>query len=133
MYWLVHIVVLPIGVADLFNSVGTFSSSSIGGSVFHSIDDCEHPLLYLPGTGLASQERAMSGFCKQNLSGICNSVWVWWLYMGWIPGCGSLWMVFPSISELCISFHEYFVLHSKKEDVALSYCSGVMNCAMLPQ
>jgi len=24
----------------------------IGGPVFHPIDDCEHPLLYLPGTGI---------------------------------------------------------------------------------
>jgi hypothetical protein len=24
--------------------------------VFHPIDDCEHPLLYLAGTGIASQE-----------------------------------------------------------------------------
>jgi hypothetical protein len=53
--------------------------------VFHPIDDCEHPLLYLPGTGKATQERAMSGSCQQNLSGIYNSVWVWWLFMGWIP------------------------------------------------
>jgi hypothetical protein len=29
--------------------------------VFHPIDDCEHPLLYLPGTGIASQEIAISG------------------------------------------------------------------------
>jgi hypothetical protein len=41
-------------VADPFSSLGTFSSFSIGGSVFHPIDDCEHPLLYLPGTGIAS-------------------------------------------------------------------------------
>jgi hypothetical protein len=38
-----------------FSSLGTFSSSSIGGHVFSPIDDCEHPLLYLPGTGIASQ------------------------------------------------------------------------------
>ena len=37
-------------VADPFSSLGTFSSSFIGGPVFHQIDDCEHPLLYLPGT-----------------------------------------------------------------------------------
>jgi hypothetical protein len=36
-------------VADTFSSSGTFSSSSIGGPVFHPIDDCKHPLLYLPG------------------------------------------------------------------------------------
>jgi hypothetical protein len=48
-------------VADPFSSLGTFSSSSIGGPVFHPIDDCEHPLLYLPGTGIASHETAISG------------------------------------------------------------------------
>ena len=66
---------------------------SLGGIVFHLIDDCEHPLLYLPGTGIASQERAISECCQQNLSGICNTIWVGWLYMGWIPKWGSLWMV----------------------------------------
>jgi hypothetical protein len=44
----------------------------------------------------------MSGFCQQNLSAICNnSVWVWWLYMGWIPRWGILWMVFLSLVSLC--------------------------------
>jgi hypothetical protein len=66
--------------------------------VFHPIADCEHPLLYLPGTGIASQETAISGSCQQNLAGICNSVWVLWLYMGWIPRWGSLWMVLPFVS-----------------------------------
>jgi hypothetical protein len=85
-------------VTDPFSSLGTFSSSLIRGPVIHPIDDCEHPLLCLLGIGLASQERAISGSCQQNLSAISNSVWVWWLYMGWILGWGSLWMVFPSIS-----------------------------------
>jgi hypothetical protein len=84
-------------VADPFSSLGTFSSSFIRGPVFHPIADCEHPLLYMPGIGIASEERAMSGSCQQKLSDICNSVWVWWLYMGWILGWGSLWMVFPSV------------------------------------
>jgi hypothetical protein len=77
-------------VADPFCSLGTFSSSSIGGPVFHPIDDCEHPLLCLPGTGKASQETAISGSFQQNLAGICNGVSVWRLIMGWIPGCGCL-------------------------------------------
>jgi hypothetical protein len=34
-------------VADLFNSLDTFSSSSIGGPVIHPIADCEHPLMCL--------------------------------------------------------------------------------------
>jgi hypothetical protein len=87
-------------VADPFSFLGTFSSYSFGGPVFHPIDDCEHPLLYLPGTGIASQETAISGSCQQTLAGICNSVWVWWLIMGWIPGWGNLWMVHPSDSAL---------------------------------
>jgi hypothetical protein len=84
-------------VADPFSFLGTFSSSSIGGPVFHPIADCEHPLLCLPGTGIASQETAISGSFQQNLAGICNSVCVWWLIMGWIPRWDSLWMVHPFI------------------------------------
>jgi hypothetical protein len=84
-------------VADPFRSLGAFSSSSIGNPVFHPIDDCEHPLLYLPGIGIASQKTAISGFFQQNLAGICNSVCVWWLIMGWIPGWCRLWMVHPLV------------------------------------
>jgi hypothetical protein len=65
--------------------------------VIYPIDDGGHPLLYVPGIGIDSHKRAMSGSCQQNLSGICNSVWVWWLYIGWIPGWVSFWMVFPSV------------------------------------
>jgi hypothetical protein len=97
-YWLVHIVVPPIGLQIPSALWVTFSSYFIRGPVFHPIDDCEHPLLYLPGIDIASQKRAISGSCQQNLSGICNSVWVWWLYMEWIPGWGSPWMVLPSVS-----------------------------------
>jgi hypothetical protein len=85
-------------VANPFSSLVTFSSSFIRGPVFHSIDVCEHPLLYLPGPGIASKKIAISGSCQQNLAGICNSVWVWWLYMGWIPGWGSLWLILSSVS-----------------------------------
>jgi hypothetical protein len=56
-------------VEDPFSSLGTFSSYSIGGPVFHPIDDCEHPLLYLPETGIASLETAISGSFQQNLAG----------------------------------------------------------------
>jgi hypothetical protein len=66
--------------------------------VFHAIDDCEHPLLYLPGTGIASGETTLSDSCQQNLAGICNSVWVRCLFMGWISGWGSLWIVLPTVS-----------------------------------
>jgi hypothetical protein len=75
-------------IAEPFSSLVTLSSSVFRGPMFHPKDDCEHPLLYLPGTGIASQERAIPGSCQQNLAGICNSVWAWWLYMGWIPRWG---------------------------------------------
>ena len=59
-------------VADPFSSLGTFSSSFIKGSVFHQIDDCEHPLLYLPGPGIASQDIAISGIeeCQGQGAGV---------------------------------------------------------------
>jgi hypothetical protein len=62
------------------------------------MDVCEHPLLYLSGTGRAFQETAISGSCQQSLDDIHNSVWVWRLYMGWIPRWGNLSMDFPSVS-----------------------------------
>jgi hypothetical protein len=66
--------------------------------VFYTIDDNEHPLLYLPGIGIASQVTAISGSCQQNLAGLCNSVCILWLIMGWIPRWGILWMVHPFVS-----------------------------------
>ena len=61
-------------VENPISSLGTFSSSSIGGTVFHPIDDYEHQLLYLLGTGIISPETAISGSFQQNLDGIYNSV-----------------------------------------------------------
>ena len=56
-------------------------------------------LLSLSGTGRASEETAISGSCQKALIGICLvGIWVWWLFMGWIPKWGSLWMVVPSVS-----------------------------------
>jgi hypothetical protein len=77
-------------VTDPFSSFGIFSSSFIEGPVFYPIDDCEYPLLYFPGTSIASQVTAISGSHQQNLAGIYNSVCVWWLIMVWIPGWSSL-------------------------------------------
>ena len=85
-------------VADLFSSLDTFSSSSIGGPVIHPIVDCEHPLLCLLGPGLVSQETAISGSFQQNLASVCNGVIVWRLIMGWIPGYGNHKMVYPFVT-----------------------------------
>jgi hypothetical protein len=118
-YWLLHIVVPPYRIADSFSSLGTFSSFFIGDAVFHPIDDCEHPLLYLPGAGIASQEIGILGSCQQNLAGICNSVWALVVVYGVGPQVGQS-LDAPSFrlsSELCLcnSFHGYFVPYSKKE------------------
>ena len=32
--------------------------------MFHPIEDCEHPPLYFPGTGIASQEIAIAISCE---------------------------------------------------------------------
>jgi hypothetical protein len=55
-YWLVHIDVPPRGAANPFSSLGTFYSSLIEDPVLSPMDGCESPLLYLSGTGRASQE-----------------------------------------------------------------------------
>ena len=56
---------------------GYFYGSFIGDLVLCPMDDCEHPLLCLPGTGRASQETAIPGSCQQVLVGISNSVCKW--------------------------------------------------------
>jgi hypothetical protein len=66
--------------------------------VFHPIDDSEHPLLYLLGTGIASHKTAISRSFQENLAGICNSVYIWWLIMGWIPSWSSLRIIHPLLS-----------------------------------
>ena len=106
------------GAANPFSSLGTFSSSFIGDPVLRPMDGCEHPLLYLSGTGRASQETAISGSCQQALVGIHSSVWFLWLYMGWTHRWGSLQMVIHPVSAshcLCNSLHGYFVPPSKKD------------------
>jgi hypothetical protein len=66
--------------------------------VIHPIADYEHPLLYLLGHGIVSQETAISGSFQQNLASVFNGVNVWKLMMGWIPGYGNHWMVHPFIT-----------------------------------
>jgi hypothetical protein len=97
-YWLVPIDVPSVRLQSL-ELPGYFSGSFIGDLVLHPMDNCEHALLYLLGTGRASQETAILGCCW-NLP----SVWVWWLFMGWIFKLGSHCMVIPSGSALNFVF-----------------------------
>jgi hypothetical protein len=56
-------------VADPLSSLGAFFSFYIGGPVCHLVGDCEHPHLYLPGTGIASYETAKPGSFSNILQG----------------------------------------------------------------
>jgi hypothetical protein len=56
--------------------------------------------ILLSCSGRASQETAISGSCEHALLCTHSSVWVWCLYMGWIPRWSSLWMAFPSVFAL---------------------------------
>ena len=85
-------------VANPFSSFSPFSNSSIGVPVLTPMVGCKYLPLYLSGSGRASQETAIPSSCQQALLGIHNHVWVWHLYMGWIPRWYSLWMAFASVS-----------------------------------
>jgi len=83
-----------------FSSFSPFSNSSTGDLILSPMICGEHLPLYVTGLGRASQVTAIPGSCQHALLGICNSVWFWSLYMGWIPRWDSLWMAFPSVSAL---------------------------------
>jgi hypothetical protein len=62
----------------------------------------------------------ISGSFQQNLAGICNNVWVWWLIMEWIPRWGSLWMVHhfvlaPNFVSVTPSMGVLFLILRKNE------------------
>jgi hypothetical protein len=77
---------------------------------------------------------------QQALVGIRNSVWVWWLYMGWIPQVGQSLdghsFSLCSTCCLCNSFHGCFVPLSKRIEVSTLWSSFFlsfmcfMNCIL---
>jgi hypothetical protein len=68
-YWLVHIIVPPIGLQiPLAPWV-----LSLAPPVIHPLADCEHPLLCLLGPGIASQATAISGSFQQNIASVMVS------------------------------------------------------------
>ena len=79
-------------VADPFSSLGTFPSSFIGGPVFHSIDDCEHPLLYLPHM----RQLCQGPFSKILLAYAIVSAFDGWLWDGSLGGAVSGWSLLLS-------------------------------------
>ena len=98
--WLVHIAVPPMGlqtpsspwVLSLAPSLGTLCSNqwmtvSFYFCIYQALaDSLKRKLCQAP--------------VSKNRVGICHSVWVWWLFVGWILGWGSLWMILSFISAL---------------------------------
>ena len=98
--WLVYTVFLP-EVANHFSSFMSFSNSSIGNPELSPMVGCEHPPLYLSGSGRASQETAIAGTCQQAFLGIHNSVWIWCLYIRMDPQVGkSGWPFFQALLHI---------------------------------
>jgi hypothetical protein len=72
-------------VTNPFSSFSSFSNASIGVQwLAVNIHLCICQAVAEP------LRRQLSGSCQQAYLGIYNSVWVWCLYMGWIPSWGSL-------------------------------------------
>ena len=76
-------IVALLWVTHPFRSFSTFSNSSVEDPMLSKMVDCKHSSLYLPGSERASQETPISGSCQH--LGILSAVWIWCVYMGWIP------------------------------------------------
>jgi hypothetical protein len=61
--------------------------------VFHPIGECEHPLLYLPGTDIASQETGISRSCPVSKILLAYAIMSGFVAVyGMDPRWGSLWV-----------------------------------------
>jgi hypothetical protein len=124
--WMVDIV-LPMGLQTP-SAPSVFSLNSfIWDPVLSPMVGCQQPRLYLSGSVRASQETALSGSCQEALVDIHNSVWVWCLYMGWIPRWGSLCMAFPSVSAPHFVYLEYFVPLLRSTEASTLWSSFFLN------
>jgi hypothetical protein len=99
-YWLVHIVLPPMGlqtpsapwVLSLALSLGTLCSVQW---MAVSIHFCICQALAEP-----LRRQLYQTSVSKPLLAIHDSVLFWWLFMGWILRWDSLWMVIPSVSAL---------------------------------
>jgi hypothetical protein len=84
-------------VADPFSSLGTFSSSSIGGPVFHPIDDCEHHFCICQALAKPHRIQLYQGpFSKILLAYAIKSAFGGWLWDGPLGGAVSGWSILSS-------------------------------------
>ena len=95
--WLVDIVVLPVGLQ-------THSVHSVLSLIPPLGTPCslqwlaESICLYIVRLWESLSADRYIRFLSERASCIYNSIWVWCLYMGWIPRWDSLWMAFPSVT-----------------------------------
>ena len=80
--WLVDTVALSMGLQTPSASSVPSPTPPLGKPTLSPMVRCEHPSLYLSGSGQASQETAISGFHEQALPGIHSNILVLRLYMG---------------------------------------------------
>ena len=104
-YWLVHIIVPPMGLQMPSAPLVLFLAPNWGPCAQSS--GWLWAFTSLSGTSRSSQETTISGSCQQALVGIHNSVWVCCLYMGWIPsGTVSGW---PFLQFLFYALSQYLL------------------------
>jgi hypothetical protein len=102
---LVDIIVLPI---ELHTHSAPFPNPSIGDPVLSLMVGCDNSPQYLSGSDRASEDRYIMLLSACTL-GIYISVCVWWLYMGWIPRCNSLWMAVPSFFFYVVEWDNFLL------------------------
>jgi hypothetical protein len=114
-YWLVHIIVPPMGLQPLL-APWVFSLASSQGTLC-SVQCIDVSIHFWICQALAQPLRIQLYQAPVSKLLFHNSIWVWWLLMGWIPRLGSIWMVITTFSSPnCLSnfFHGYFAPPSKK-------------------
>ena len=99
-YWLVHIVVPPVGLqTPLAPWVLTLVPLLVTLSSVKWLAESIHLFICQALVELHRRQLYQAPVSKHLLASK-NSVWILWLYMGWIPMWGSFWMAFPSVSAL---------------------------------
>jgi hypothetical protein len=82
------------------SSFSSFYNSSIGNPMLSPMVGWEHPPCICQALAEPLRRQLHQAPVSKHFLAICNSVWVWRLYMGWIPRWNSLWMAFLSVSAL---------------------------------
>ena len=105
---MVDIVVLFMGLQIPSTPSVLFLTPPFGDPVLSPMVGCEQPPLYLPGSGRANQDTAISASCQEALLGIPNIVWFGdYIWDGSPGGAVSGWPFFQSLLH---TLSPYFLL-----------------------